>query len=550
MVNQLAGLLTGKAMAAYAALPTEDSMEYRKVKIAILRRYQVNEETHRLRFRQDRRKGDESHREWADRLRDHFEKWTKEGDIPLEDLMEQFIQCVPEELTVWIKEKKPTSVRQAAELADTYTLARNGDEKTSTRKANEPIAGQQPQPRADGPPRPLERQEGGAQHGPRRDIRCYHCNGVGHMMAHCPRKREQAAARPRGLFGKSCAWNTESHKYLQRGSIDGKAVQMLIDTGCDRTMVASNVVNQAKVDLKKKVPVLCIHGNTVIYPTATVELQIGEWRRSATVVVAPELPVAVLLGQDLGEPSEQKTEKGLAVVTRSQKQRDDATPDEDRDGKEPRGKESEQEAMAHVPQEEEILGKATEERDPELKATPRELREWQQKDESMERVRDRAQGAAEETDDPVCFYYERGLLYRRWQPDQQDGQVKACQQLVLPKQCRKVVLRLAHAVPMAGHLGVANTKNRLLQRYYWPGIFKDIAEYIRSCGVCQKSNPRQPARAEMIPMPLMTQLFQRIAMDIIGPLPRTQRGNRFILTIVDCATRYPGAVALSSVEAH
>ena len=67
----------GEAMAAYAALPTEDSMEYRKVKTAILRRYQVNEETHRLRFRQDRRKGDESHREWADRLRDHFEKWTK-----------------------------------------------------------------------------------------------------------------------------------------------------------------------------------------------------------------------------------------------------------------------------------------------------------------------------------------------------------------------------------------------------------------------------------------------------------------------------------------
>ena len=121
---------------------------------------------------------------------------------------------------------------------------------------------------------------------------------------------------------------------------------MLIDTGCDRTMVASNVVNQAKVDLKKKVPVFCIHGDTVLYPTATVELQIGEWRRSATVVVAPELPVAV---QDIGEPSEQKTEKGLAVVTRSQKQRDDATPDEDRDGKEPRGKESEQEATANVP---------------------------------------------------------------------------------------------------------------------------------------------------------------------------------------------------------
>ena len=75
--------------------------------------------------------------------------------------MEQFIQCVPEELAVWIKEKKPTSVRQAAELADAYTLARNGDKKTLMRKANGPKAAAQ-QPRANRTPRLLERQERGA----------------------------------------------------------------------------------------------------------------------------------------------------------------------------------------------------------------------------------------------------------------------------------------------------------------------------------------------------------------------------------------------------
>ena len=289
---------------------------------------------------------------------------------------------------------------------------------------------------------------------------------------------------------------------------------MLIDTGCDRTMVTINVVNQAKVEFKKKVPVLCIHGDTVLYTTATVELQIGEWRRSATVVVAPKLPVVVLLGQDLGEPSEQKTENGLAVVTHSQKQRNTYP----RRGHGWQGERARGSGQRAPRRRGDIgrLGEATEEQDPELKATPKELREWQQKDKCLERVRDRAQGAAEETDEPVCFYYERGILYRGWQPDKQDGQVKACQQLVLPKQCREEVLRLAHAVPMAGHLGVAKTKNRLLKRYYWLGIFKDVAEYCKSCEVCQKSNPRQPARAEMIPMPLMTQPFQRIAMDIIG----------------------------------
>ena len=51
-------------------------------------------------------------------------------------------------------------------------------------------------------------------------------------------------------------------------------------------------------------------------------------------------------------------------------------------------------------------------------------------------------------------------------------------------------------------------------------------------------------------MPLIARPFQRIAMDLIGPLPRTQRGNRFVLTICDYATRYPEAIALPSTEAH
>ena len=69
---QVAGLLSGKAMAAYAALTPGDAVNYGKVKDAILRRYEINEETYCQRFRQDRKKEDESYHEFADRLNDHF----------------------------------------------------------------------------------------------------------------------------------------------------------------------------------------------------------------------------------------------------------------------------------------------------------------------------------------------------------------------------------------------------------------------------------------------------------------------------------------------
>ena len=70
--TQVAGLLTGKAMAAYAALAPGDAVAYDKVKEAILRRYEINEETYCQRFRQDRKKGEESYQEYADLLGDHF----------------------------------------------------------------------------------------------------------------------------------------------------------------------------------------------------------------------------------------------------------------------------------------------------------------------------------------------------------------------------------------------------------------------------------------------------------------------------------------------
>ena len=53
----------------------------------------------------------------------------------------------------------------------------------------------------------------------------------------------------------------------------------------------------------------------------------------------------------------------------------------------------------------------------------------------------------------------------------------------------------------------------------------------------------------MVAMPCIEQPFRCIAMNVVGPLPYTQRGNRFILTICNYATCYPEAIAMPSVEA-
>ena len=50
-------------------------------------------------------------------------------------------------------------------------------------------------------------------------------------------------------------------------------------------------------------------------------------------------------------------------------------------------------------------------------------------------------------------------------------------------------------------------------------------------------------------MPIIDVPFQRVAMDLIGPIePASELKNRYILTAVDFATRYPEAVALKSID--
>lgn len=47
-------------------------------------------------------------------------------------------------------------------------------------------------------------------------------------------------------------------------------------------------------------------------------------------------------------------------------------------------------------------------------------------------------------------------------------------------------------------------------------------------------------------MPIIRTPFSRIAMDMVGPLPPTDEGYRYILTICDYGTRYPEAFPLKT----
>ena len=61
----------------------------------------------------------------------------------------------------------------------------------------------------------------------------------------------------------------------------------------------------------------------------------------------------------------------------------------------------------------------------------------------------------------------------------------------------------------------------ILDRFYWQGIKKDVTEYCQTCPECQRTAPRPSNRSPLIRMPILEVPFDRLALDIVGPLRKT-----------------------------
>ena len=92
--------------------------------------------------------------------------------------------------------------------------------------------------------------------------------------------------------------------------------------------------------------------------------------------------------------------------------------------------------------------------------------------------------------------------------------------------------------------------DRILTEFFWPGVCVDVSRFCKSCDICQRTI--QKGRVTNVPLgklPSIDTPFKRVAVDIVGPIePRSERKSRYILTMIDYATRYHEVVALPGIE--
>ncbi|CAB0033511.1 unnamed protein product [Trichogramma brassicae] len=102
-----------------------------------------------------------------------------------------------------------------------------------------------------------------------------------------------------------------------------------------------------------------------------------------------------------------------------------------------------------------------------------------------------------------------------------------------------------NASAIGSHEGISKTMRRMKPLYYWKNMKSDVVKFIQRCDTCQlKKRVRKKLRQPIVISETPYEAMEKVAVDIVGPLPRTKRGHNNILTIQCNLTKFCRAIAL------
>ena len=565
----LGSLLSGKALEVYSRLPAADARDYETLKEALLVQYQLTQEDYRKRFFSGVQSATETASQFLARLEHCFDHWVRLSKIEhsfegLRELvlMEQFLRACPRDLALFARERSPRDLPHLLELAK--VLALGSGPKAGIQAARNPSP--RPEPRANPPSVPTPRRT----YGNRPPGLCFTCRQPGHQAANCPsgkpRPYFENTAGPPGLpnpvrgnaaitVAHECSFHDGkaylrcgcslpvvgggcTHGYqsipLMTGRVGNHTVTLLRDTGCDGVVVKRDLVEQCQLTgdfqrlvlMNRSVLEVLVARISIDTPVYTGEVLALCMHDPICDLVIGNIPGVhrEIMGTS-GLPREEKSlaasagdSHSCAVLTRAQAE-----------------KEREPVKPLHV------SGYPT------LSVNPREFREAQRKDDDLARYYEFVHQTDAQDEVRKWFALQDDTLFRFYRRPEDDVILR---QAIVPTAYRAEVLRIGHEGLLAGHLGIKKTTDRIVTHFFWPGIFGDIRRFCQSCDICQRTvNRGTVKRAPVQNVPIVHLPFDKVAIDLIGPMsPVTNRGHRWILTLVDYATRYPEAVALCRID--
>ncbi|XP_025084054.1 uncharacterized protein LOC112558046 [Pomacea canaliculata] len=522
---QLSGLLRDSAKQVYHQLSDESADDYEVLKAALLRRFQVTAETYRLRFRQAKKEQGETHDQFHHRVLHNLDKWLSMANVDpsdhksvREELAKEVVMgSYRPDLTFHLEAHGAASLAEIAVAAERFDAAeqkRWKGRKEAERNEKPPI---QPSNKDGTVSKTVTHpRNGGQTTGERPEAKrmsnsCFKCGKEGHISRDCPQRKVNDHASLNTLMG------GDIHSLVTtRGMVNGQEYDIVLDSGCTYPAVIDSRMVAPEDRTGEMVAIEYNDRDIRKFPVAYIDIDCRyiSGRIKAACFDNPKHPI-ILGCRHVICPDPEAHCAELHAITRAQAARKTTIP----------------------------LSVAS----PVENTTPAELRKLQAEDNSLQRLRDSAVTGKTRVigGEEVKVVVKRGILLR-----QVKGRDFERKQVIVPKEKRVEVMRLAHEGIFSAHHGVAATRERVTAEFYWPGVADDVQRYVRSCDICQRTATRAHVKpAPLGEVPVIDEPFKRVAMDLVGPIkPATERGHRYILTVVDYATRFAEATALKNME--
>lgn len=111
--------------------------------------------------------------------------------------------------------------------------------------------------------------------------------------------------------------------------------------------------------------------------------------------------------------------------------------------------------------------------------------------------------------------------------------------LWIPLNLRNDILSRFHNSPVAAHGGMVKTLELIRRKFYWPGMVRDVRNYVRLCETCKECKaPNSILKPNMGAQIVTFRPFQRLYVDILGPYPRSKQGHIGILIVLDHMSKF------------
>ena len=116
----------------------------------------------------------------------------------------------------------------------------------------------------------------------------------------------------------------------------------------------------------------------------------------------------------------------------------------------------------------------------------------------------------------------------------EDGLVYMKERIYVPnnKKVKEEILRENHDSVDVGHLEQQRMLELLKRNYWWLGLKEDIKKYVQGCFKCQQNKVLYQRKAgKLHPLEIPQETWQEISIDIIGPLPTSNRMDAIVIIV-------------------